>query len=70
LARSYCKAGIRTLGGLANGKDVAPAIRIQAISLLLDRGYGRPEQPVTGADGGDIRVTIRNIIEEKQRSDK
>ena len=48
MARSYCKAGIRTLGGLANGKDVAPAIRIQAISLLLDRGYGRPEQPVTG----------------------
>jgi hypothetical protein len=30
---------------------------------FLDRGWGKPEQAHVGPDGGDIRVTIRQIIE-------
>jgi hypothetical protein len=36
---------------------------------LLDRGYGKPESMLkhSGADGGDIRVTIRTILEGKKK---
>ncbi len=41
-----------------------PAVRVQAASILLDRGWGRVPQAHTGADGeGDIRVTIRHIVQ-------
>ena len=40
-----------------------PAVRVQAASILLDRGWGRAPQAHTGEDGeGDIRVTIRHIV--------
>ena len=41
-----------------------PAVRVQAASILLDRGWGRVPQAHTGEDGeGDIRVTIRHIVQ-------
>jgi len=34
---------------------------------LLDRGYGKAAQPLTGADGeGDIEITVRVITEGKK----
>ena len=40
---------------------------VRAASQLLDRGYGRAPQPITGKDGvDDIRVTIRTILESKK----
>lgn len=38
-------------------------LRLRASDLLLQRGWGKPVQPVSGEDGGDIRITIRNILE-------
>ena len=36
-------------------------------SALLDRGWGKAPQPHAGADGdGDIRITIRQIVEGKE----
>ena len=43
--------------------DAPPSARIQAIAILLDRGWGRAPQAHTGEDGGDIRVVIRQIVE-------
>jgi hypothetical protein len=37
--------------------------RLRAIHMLWERGWGKAVQPVTGADGEDIKVTIRHIIE-------
>ena len=45
--------------------DAPPRARLQAINILLDRGWGKPAQPHTGEDDKDIRVTIRNITEGK-----
>jgi hypothetical protein len=42
-------------------------LKLRASDILLQRGWGRPPQPVTGADGeGDIRITIRTILEGKK----
>ena len=39
--------------------------RVAAAVALLDRGWGKPSQSHTGADGeGPITVVIRNVIDE------
>lgn len=65
LARSYTKLSIETLGGIA-AEGESESARVSAAGMLLDRGWGKPNQPVTGKDGDDIRVVIRTIIEGKK----
>jgi hypothetical protein len=36
---------------------------VSAANALLDRGWGGAPQPHGGEDGGDVRITIRNIVE-------
>lgn len=54
---------MRTLLGVAKSPKAPAAARVAAANSLLDRGWGRPDQLHTGPDGGDIVVTIRQIIE-------
>ena len=55
--------GIKVLAGIAEN-GTSDAARVSAVALLFERGWGKPPQPQTGADGeGNIRVTIRHIIE-------
>jgi len=55
--------GIKVLAGIASAEGSPPAARVAAVNSLLDRGWGRPDQQHTGADGGDITVVIRQIID-------
>jgi hypothetical protein len=64
LCRAYTEASVRVLGGIIQSSKTPPGVRVTGIALMLERGWGRPPQPVTGANGeGDIRITIRNIID-------
>ena len=54
------------LAGIVSQEAVPPAARVSAAGILLDRGWGRAPQPHAGEDGGDIRVTIRQIVEGKE----
>lgn len=70
LARAYTEANIKTLAGFANGPEVPPGIRIQAVGMLLDRAWGKAAQPVTGEDGeGPIVVEIIQYAREKRREE-
>jgi hypothetical protein len=61
LCRSYTPETVRTVAAIArNGEDEA---KLRAINMLWERGWGKPIQPHAGADGEDIKVTIRHIIE-------
>ena len=42
---------------------VPAATRVAAANILLDRGWGKPPQSHVGEEGGDVRVTIRQIVE-------
>lgn len=42
-------------------KRLAPETRLRAAMAVLDRGLGRPPQPITGDDGGPIAVTSVEI---------
>jgi hypothetical protein len=67
LARGHTELCIKVLAGIAqNGQN--DAARVAAAVALLDRGWGKPAQPQTGEDGGDLRITIRRIIDADEDS--
>ena len=63
LARSYTEMGVRVLAGIANAEEQPASARVAAVTALFDRGWGKAEQSHTGSFDGDIKVTIRQIIE-------
>jgi hypothetical protein len=57
LARTHTPAAIEALVvSLANAQT-----RVHAAVALLDRGWGKPAQAITGADGGKLKVLIEVI---------
>jgi hypothetical protein len=62
LARNHTVRAIQTIAGIMDS-GATEDLRMRASDLLLQRGWGKPVQPVSGEDGGDIRITIRQIIE-------
>jgi hypothetical protein len=52
LCRDLGTQGVQVLWEIANDKDEKGQARVQAISVLLERGYGKAVQPVEiGAPG-------------------
>jgi hypothetical protein len=63
LARAQTAFGLRVLTNIARDSD-SDSARVAAIALILDRGWGKAPVTHTGENGeGDIRVTIRHILE-------
>lgn len=59
LARGHTEAAIKTLAGIMNQDECAPAARVAAATALLDRGWGKPAQPQVGEDGeGPLKLEI------------
>lgn len=57
LARSHTTGAIKVLAGIMNEKKAPAAARVTAAQALLDRGWGKAPQPMTGEDGdGPIRI--------------
>lgn len=46
LARGYCAHAIEVVRGIMDEKDTAPNIKIQAATILMDRGLGKPAQAI------------------------
>jgi hypothetical protein len=63
LARSYTEQAILTLGGVM--KDgIEESNRIRAADILLDRGWGRPKQDNSHEVKGEIKVILRQMLED------
>ena len=59
---------MRSLAAIMRQADAPPRARIQAIAILLDRGWGKVAQPHAGADGeGAIEIIIRDLAEERRQ---
>jgi hypothetical protein len=57
LARSHTETAINVLAGIMQQKDAPPSARVAAANALLDRGWGKPTQPIAGDDDHDpLRV--------------
>jgi hypothetical protein len=58
LARSYTEIAIQTLAAIAQNGKSEPA-QVSAAQALLDRGWGKPAQPVDGdGEGGPVQLTV------------
>ena len=63
LARQHTTLAINTLAGICRQGESEVA-RVNAATVLLDRGWGKAPQSITGADGeGAIRFVIRHILD-------
>jgi Family of unknown function (DUF5681) len=51
LARAHTGKAIETLVSIMTNTKSAPAARVSAANALLDRGYGKPPQHITGEGG-------------------
>ena len=69
LCRAYTEKGVEVLGGYISSPLVEPEIKVRAIAMLWERGWGKPAQTVehTGKDGdSEIRIVLRTITEGKK----
>lgn len=58
-AREHTESAIDVLVSIMTNTDAATAARVAAASAILDRGYGKPTQPIDGdGDGGPISNNI------------
>jgi hypothetical protein len=64
LCRAHTEANIRMLAGYANGEEVEPELRMRAAAMLLERGWGKPSQENTHEVKGEIKVVLRQMLED------
>ncbi len=64
LARSYTERAVRTLAGVSESSENDSA-RVSAAIALLDRGWGKPNQPHDAKVDGELRITIRKMLDGK-----
>lgn len=57
-AKQYTKEAVDALVGIVRVSE-SDAARVAAANAILDRGYGKPSQALTGEDGGAIQVATR-----------
>jgi len=61
LAQQHGPDIIALLYRLAQNVKTPPQARISAAGILLDRGYGKAPQAITGGDGGPLRTIVEHI---------
>lgn len=61
---SDARVAVKVVGVLGEGETAEPievedhAIRLKALSIALDRAYGRPRQEVSGPDGAPLQLEV------------
>ena len=61
LARAYTEKAIETLGGIMSQPSCPESARVAAAIALLDRGWGKPTQPIAGDDDHDAIKTVTKV---------
>lgn len=66
LARSHTESALNVLAGIMNKTDAPESARVAAANSLLDRGWGKPTQPIAGDDEAApiaLQTIVRKIID-------
>jgi hypothetical protein len=64
LCRAYTRKNVETLGGWATGDNINEDLKMRAIGILMDRGWGKPSQDNTHEVKGEIKVVLRKMLED------
>ena len=63
LCRSFTEANVKKLAGFATADEgVEPEIQMRAIGMLMDRGWGRPNQPAEHKVEGELKIVMRKML--------
>ena len=63
LARAHTQTALKVLHGVMTSDEAPHAARVSAAQALLDRGWGKPSQPLDGdGEGGPIVHRVENVI--------
>lgn len=58
LARTFTAEAIATLVSIMKDEDMDAGPRVRAAEALLDRGWGKPSQPIESGDGNGFSLTL------------
>jgi hypothetical protein len=61
LARSHTDKAINTLVEIMENREVNESARVSAANSLLDRGWGKAPQAITGEDGGPLTLVLKQF---------
>ena len=61
LARAHTETAINVLAGIMNQPSSPESARVAAANSLLDRGWGKPTQPIAGDDDAPA-IAITKIV--------
>jgi len=57
LARGHTEAALSTLASIMHQEKAPAAARVTAAQALLDRGWGRPAQPIENGEDGAFVIS-------------
>lgn len=71
MARSHTEKAINTLVGIMSQEKANAAARVAAANALLDRGWGKAAQPISGDDENPLKIIqkIETVIVDPQAGD-
>ena len=64
LAREHTSEAIETLVSIMTNTKSAPAARVSAANALLDRGYGKPPQHISGEGGPFLHRSLARALQD------
>ncbi len=59
LARAHTEQALNVLVGVMGQTDAPPAARVSAANSILDRGWGKPAQPIENGEDGAFELIHR-----------
>lgn len=60
-AQAFTADALDTLAEIMKDEDQPAAARVAAANALLDRGHGKPKQPLTGGDDDDNPLVVSGV---------
>lgn len=69
LARAYTTGIISKLGHYALNEElvIEPELRLRAMGMLMDRGWGKPNQPTENKIEGEVNIILRDMMAERAK---
>lgn len=69
-ARQHTQSALNVLAGIMNEPTAPETARISAANSLLDRGWGKATQPISGDDDGTpLIVRIERVLVDPKNTD-
>lgn len=71
LARAHTETALKVLAGIMNQTEAPAAARVSAAQAILDRGWGKPTQPIAGDDDAPpiTQRIVREIVDPRNVAD-